>query len=170
MLGNTHDERLLQDWDIDKQIPVAVAAINAIVEELPLCVHLHCCHSVYKRMSDVSGDYKPILSRLAEAQIDCLNLEFAYTDTGDVTDLNLLPDHLDVGLGIVDIRTESPQSVDEMEAIGARAAQILPPNRIAINPDCGFAPGASEPPSIDEAYEKLKRMCAAAARLREKFG
>ena len=27
-------------------------------------------------------------------------------------------------------------------------------DRIALNPDCGFAPGAGEPPSIDEAYEK----------------
>lgn len=82
----------------------------------------------------------------------------------------MLPEHLDVGLGIVDLRTESPQSVDQMTEIGARAAQILPPDRIAINLDCGFAPGAGEPPSIDEAYEKLKRMCVAAGKLREKHG
>jgi 5-methyltetrahydropteroyltriglutamate--homocysteine methyltransferase len=167
MQGNTHDERLRQEWDIDKQIPMAVSAINAIVEGLPLSVHLHCCHSVYKRMSDVSGNYKPVLPRLGNARIDCLNLEFAYTGTGDVTDLEELPEHLDVGLGIVDIRTESPQSVEQMVEIGSRAARILPPERIAINPDCGFAPGAAEPPSIDEAFEKLKRMCAAARRLRE---
>jgi hypothetical protein len=40
---------------------------------------------------------------------------------------------------------------------------------MALNPDCGFAPGAGEPPTIDEAYEKLCRLAAAAARLRGRF-
>jgi len=39
-------------------------------------------------------------------------------------------------------------------------------DRIALNPDCGFAPDAGEPPTIDEAYEKLKRLVTAAQRMR----
>jgi hypothetical protein len=38
-----------------------------------------------------------------------------------------------------------------------------------LNPDCGFAPDFGEPPSIDEAYEKLRRLAEAAARLRARF-
>ena len=38
-----------------------------------------------------------------------------------------------------------------------------------LNPDCGFAPDYGEPPSIDEAYEKLCRMTEAARRLRQRF-
>jgi methionine synthase II (cobalamin-independent) len=45
----------------------------------------------------------------------------------------------------------------------------LGPQRIAMNPDCGFAPGAGEPPTIDEAYEKLCRLVEAASRLRERL-
>ena len=56
-----HDERLRREWDIEKQFPQALAAINRITEGLHAEIHLHCCHSVYKRQSDVSGDYKPIL-------------------------------------------------------------------------------------------------------------
>jgi hypothetical protein len=41
-------------------------------------------------------------------------------------------------------------------------------NRIALNPDCGFAPDMGEPPSIDEAFEKLCRLAAAAQRLRRR--
>jgi len=34
----------------------------------------------------------------------------------------------------------------------------------------GFAPDALEPPTIDEAFEKLSRLAAAARVLRERYG
>lgn len=166
---DSHDERLRREWNIDTQFPPALAAINRIADGLRAEVHLHCCHSVYKRRSDVTGDYKPILPRLAEAKIDRVNLEFAYPQTGDVSDLALLPANLSVGMGVVDVRTEQVQSVDAIEALALAGAKVVGPERLALNPDCGFAPGAGEPPSIDEAYEKLRRLVEAAARLRVTF-
>jgi 5-methyltetrahydropteroyltriglutamate--homocysteine methyltransferase len=165
----THDERLRRGWDIEKQMPEAVEALNRIVDGLPAEVHLHCCHSVYKRSSDVTGDYKPLLPHLQGAKVDRVNLEFAYQGTGDSSDLQYLPDHLDVGMGVVDVRSENLQSVEEIEAIGAAGAQSISPSRIALNPDCGFAPDAGEPPTIDEAFEKLQRLCIAARNLRTRF-
>jgi 5-methyltetrahydropteroyltriglutamate--homocysteine methyltransferase len=148
--GEMHDECLKRDWDIDRQFPRALAAINRVAEGLRAEVHLHCCHSVYKRQSDVTGDYQPILPRLRDAKVDRVNLEFAYPGTGEVRDLKLLPGHLGVGLGVVDVRGERLQSVEEIEALGAAGAVTVPPGRIALNPDCGFAPDAGEPPTIDE--------------------
>lgn len=167
--AGTHDERLRRNWDIDRQLPEAVTAINRIAEGLTAEVHLHCCHSVYKRRSDVTGDYKPILPRLGGVKVDRVNLEFAYTGTGDATDLALLPDHLGVGMGVVDVRSEQVQSIEQIESLAAAGAAVIDPRRIALNPDCGFAPDAGEPPTIDEAYEKLSRLVAAAARLRQRF-
>jgi 5-methyltetrahydropteroyltriglutamate--homocysteine methyltransferase len=167
--GDIHDERLRREWDIDRQFPQAMAAINQITEGLNSEVHLHCCHSVYKRQSDVVGDYKPILPRLSDAKIDRINLEFAYQGTGSVDDLKLLPPKLGVGMGVVDVRSEKLQEVEAIEAIAAAGARFVDPNRIALNPDCGFAPDAGEPPTIDEAFEKLKRLATAAQRLRAKL-
>lgn len=161
-----HDERLRQDWDIDRHFPEAIAAINCVADGLAAEVHLHCCHSVYKRQRDVTGDYKPILPRLADVHVDRVNLEFAYPGTGDVGDLGLLPHRLGVGMGVVDVRGERLQTVDEIEALAAAGARLVSPERIALNPDCGFAPDAGEPPTLDEAYEKLRRLVAAAMRLR----
>jgi 5-methyltetrahydropteroyltriglutamate--homocysteine methyltransferase len=161
-----HDERLRRNWDIDKQFPQAIAFINQITDGLKAEVHLHCCHSVYKRQSDVIGDYKPILPRLSDAKIDRINLEFAYKGTGDVGDLKLLPANLDVGMGVVDVRSETLQTVEQIAAIAAAGAKMIDPRRIALNPDCGFAPDAGEPPTIDEAFEKLSRLSAAAKKLR----
>jgi 5-methyltetrahydropteroyltriglutamate--homocysteine methyltransferase len=168
--GEIHDERLRRPWDINREFPEALAAINRVVEGLRAEVHLHCCHSVYRRHSDVTGDYKPILPRLADARVDRVNLEFAYPGTGDVSDLALLPAHLSVGMGVVDVRGEYLQTVEEIEALAAAGANVIAPERIALNPDCGFAPDAGEPPTIDEAYEKLTRLVAAAKRLRERVG
>lgn len=167
--GDTHDDRLRQQWDPDKQVPFAVDCINRICSGLQTEVHLHCCHSVYKRGSDVTGNYEPILPRLKLAKIDRINLEFAYHGTGDVGDLKMLPDGMGVGMGVVDVRSERLQEIEEIEAIGAAGAEILSPDRIAMNPDCGFAPDMGEPPTIDEAYEKLCRLTAAAQRLRQRF-
>jgi len=167
--GETHDNRLKRAWNIDKQVPEAVAAYNCIADGLTAEVHLHCCHSVYKRRSDVTGDYRPILPRLAGVHVDRINLEFAYQGTGSVSDLDLLPEHLDVGMGVVDVRGEQLQTVEEIESIAAAGIERIGPNRIALNPDCGFAPDAGEPPTIDEAYEKLRRLSEAAARLRARY-
>ncbi len=64
---------------------------------------------------------------------------------------------------------ERLQPVEEIERIGAAGAAIIDPSRIALNPDCGFAPDYGEPPSIDEAYQKLCHLSEAARRLRERF-
>lgn len=167
--GQTHDDRLKREWDIERQAPEAIASINRIAADLPVEVHLHCCHSVYKRQSDVSGDYKPILPFLKDSRIDRVNLEFAYQGTGEVDDLELLPEHLGVGMGVVDVRGEMLQPVEEIERIAAAGAAVVDPSRIALNPDCGFAPDYGEPPTIDEAWEKLSRLSEAARQLRKRF-
>lgn len=166
--GVTHDERLRREWNIDKELPEAVAAINRVVEGLRAEIHLHCCHSVYKRRSDVTGDYKPLLPYLKEAKIDRVNLEFAYSGTGRIDDLSSIPENLAVGMGVVDVRTEELQSAEQIESLAAAGADIVGPDRLALNPDCGFAPDSGEPPTIDEAYEKLCRLVSAAKRLRER--
>lgn len=166
MAGQTHDERLRRDWNPAEELPLAIAALNRITAGLSAEVHLHCCHSVYKRRADVCGNYAPLLPHLRHAKIDRVNLEFAYQGTGEAEDLRALPPGLGVGMGVVDVRSEQLQTVEQIVALGAAGAAIIEPERIALNPDCGFAPDAGEPPTIDEAFEKLRRLCAAARELR----
>ena len=47
------------------------------------------------------------------------------------------------------------------------ALRYLPPERITLNPDCGFAPGKDHEVPLEEAYLKLRNLCAAARQLRE---
>jgi 5-methyltetrahydropteroyltriglutamate--homocysteine methyltransferase len=161
-----YDDRLRREWNAERELPAAIEAINRIADGLKTEVHLHCCHSVYKRRSDVSGDYKPLLPFFEDLRADRVNLEFAYQGTGQMSDLKLLPEHLGVGMGVVDVRSEAVQSVEQIADLARSGLSVISPDRVALNPDCGFAPDALEPPSIDEAYEKLCRLTAVARQLR----
>ena len=51
-----------------------------------------------------------------------------------------------------------------------QALQHVAPERITLNPECGFAPGSAAKVDVDEVYTKLKNEVAAARILREKHG
>jgi 5-methyltetrahydropteroyltriglutamate--homocysteine methyltransferase len=167
--SGSQDERLAGAWDAERELPRAIEVINRVADGLRAEVHLHCCHSVSQRRSDVTGNYRPLMPYLALARVDRVNLEFAYPGTGDPGDLALLPPHLALGMGVVDVRRAAPQTVEEIEALGAAGAAHVDPARLALNPDCGFAPDAGEPPTLAEAERKLERLCQAAARLRARW-
>ena len=60
-------------------------------------------------------------------------------------------------------------TTDEIVARAEEAMQHVDGGRLSLNPDCGFAPDAGEPPTIDEAYQKLCNLAEAARRLRRSF-
>jgi len=80
--------------------------------------------------------------------------------------MTLLSRHFWVGMLLVTIGIPLAQLASAGEANAG--VRLIHPRRIALNPDCGFAPGSGEPPSIDEAYEKLCRLANAASRLRSR--
>jgi 5-methyltetrahydropteroyltriglutamate--homocysteine methyltransferase len=65
-----------------------------------------------------------------------------------------------------------PGQIDSAETIVNRvemALRYLPPERIALNPDCGLASGCAAKVSPDDVYTKLKNEVAAAMMLRDKY-
>ena len=72
-----------------------------------------------------------------------------------------LREDLEIGLGCVSV---APGQVDSAETIVKRveqALQFLAPERITLNPDCGFAPGSGAVVSMAAAYQKLRNEVAA---------
>ena len=96
-------------------------------------------------------------------------MEFTTPGAGEMSVFRELPEHVEVGLGCVSCQ---PGRIDSTETIVERvekALQFLTPERITLNPDCGFAPGSAADVSIDEVYAKLKNEVEAARRLRDKY-
>jgi 5-methyltetrahydropteroyltriglutamate--homocysteine methyltransferase len=158
----------------DRAADFAVDMDNQVVEGIQgvkLAVHL-CRRAGARARGEAqhSGGYDPILQQLGRLKVDHITMEFTTPGAGDMSVFQRLPEHVEVGLGCVSCQ---PGQVDSAETIERRvemALQYLAPERITLNPDCGFAPGSAAEVSLDEVYTKLKNEVAAAKRLRERYG
>ena len=150
--------------DMDNQVVAGVKGVK-------LAVHL--CRRAGARArgeADHRGGYDPILDQLGRLQVDHITMEFTSPGAGDMSVFKRLPEHVEIGLGCVSCQ---PGQIDSVETIVERVETALThvaPERITLNPDCGFAPGSAADVSLDEVYTKLKNEVTAAGRLRAKYG
>lgn len=150
--------------DMDNQV---VAGIDGV----RLAVHL-CRRAGARARGEAAhrGGYDPILQQLGRLRVAHITMEFTTPGSGDMSVFARLPETTEIGLGCV---STQPGQVDTPEQIVERvelALEHVSPERIVLNPDCGFAPGSAAEVSIDEVYRKLQNEVEAANRLREKYG
>ena len=157
--------------DPDAAAAFAVEMINEVVsgvQGIKLAVHL-CRRAGARVRGELShgGGYGPILPHLNRLKVQHLTMEFTAPGVGDMAVFKELREDFEIGLGCVDV---TPGRIDSAETIAGRVRQalkFLAPERITLNPDCGFAPGSGAVVSLDEAYRKLGNEVEAARRLRE---
>lgn len=116
-----------------------------------------------------SGGYTPIIRQLNRLKVSRLTMELTTPGSGDVEMFGELSEDFEIGLGCV---STDPGVIDTPGMIVERverALRYLAPERILLNPDCGFSPGSGANVSIEEVYLKLKNEVSAAHRLREKY-
>jgi 5-methyltetrahydropteroyltriglutamate--homocysteine methyltransferase len=150
--------------DMDNQVVEGITGVK-------LAVHL-CRRAGARARGEEThrGGYDPIVAQLRRLKVQHVTMEFTAPGSGDMAVFRQLPEHIEVGLGCVSCQ---PGQIDAPDTIVARveqALQHLAPERITLNPDCGFAPGSAAVVSIDEVYTKLKHEVEAARRLRERYG
>ncbi len=140
-------------------------------DDVRLAVHL-CRRAGARARGEAShqGSYDPIMPQLRRLNVGHITMEFTTPGSGEMSVLNELPENVEIGLGCVSCL---PGQVDSVETIVARvehALQHVAPERITLNPECGFAPGSAAKVSLDEVYLKLKNEVAAAKQLRDRHG
>jgi 5-methyltetrahydropteroyltriglutamate--homocysteine methyltransferase len=156
--------------DPDAAAAFSVDMVNEMVSGisgLKLAVHL-CRRAGARARGEEShgGGYGPIIKDLNRLKVQHLTMEFTAPQAGDMKVFRELREDLEIGLGCVDV---TPGQVDTPETIASRVRQALKhlaPERITLNPDCGFAPGSGAVVSLDEAYAKLRNEVEAAKILR----
>ena len=151
----------------------SVDTVNAVLHGSNVAkIAVHLCRRAGARVrgeAEFRGGYDPIVDQLNRLKAHHLTMEFTTPGSGDLAVFKKLREDFEIGLGCVSV---TPGEVDSAEAIAARvkkATEFLAPERIVLNPDCGFAPGSGAAVSIDEAYRKLCNEVAAAALLRAEF-
>ncbi len=169
------DPEVRKQYDnADRAADFAVEMDNQVVdgiEGLKMAVHL--CRRAGARArgeAEHRGGYDPILKQLGRLKVGHITMEFTSPGAGDMSVFQRLPEHIEIGLGCVSCQPGQIDSTDTIVERVEMALKYLKPERITLNPDCGFAPGSAADVSIDEVYTKLKNEVAAARYLREKYG
>lgn len=136
-------------------------------------IGVHICRGNWSKQEDVllSGDYARLLPALERMKIDQFVLEYATPRAGDI---DVVGKHLadrELGLGVVNPRTDEVESVEEIVAKAEKALEYYRPNQLFLNTDCGFGCFASRSVNVEEvAYKKLCAIVEAARVLRRRHG
>lgn len=155
--------------DPEAEMNRAVDWINQIVEGVKgvtLAVHL-CRRNWGRRGWGAEGGYEPLLNHLRRLKVELLLLEFSIPVAGDMAVLRQLPEDVRIGLGCLDVRFAEIEPAARVVECVEKALAHVAPERLILNPDCGFAPGKDHEVPLEEAYLKLRNLAQAARHLRE---
>jgi methionine synthase II (cobalamin-independent) len=149
--------------------------LNRVVEgfEDRVRIGLHVCRGNWSRKEEVllTGDYGPLLPAFRRMHVRQFVLEFATPRAGDLGVVGRALGDREIGLGVVNPRTDAPEEVEWIVSRVERALEFYPAERIFLNPDCGFGCFARRCVNEEDvAVEKLRRMSAAARLLRQVYG
>jgi len=148
--------------DPSEELEFAVALINRVLERAGgVRTGLHICRGNWSQNEAtlLRGSYHPLAPYLDRIHVHQLVLEYATERAG-----TLLPfAGKELGLGVVNPRTEAVESVDTIRAAIAQALQLYPAERVFLNPDCGFGTFSNRPVNSSEiAFKKLQAIVEAA--------
>jgi 5-methyltetrahydropteroyltriglutamate--homocysteine methyltransferase len=151
--------------DPAEELELAVTLINRVLEGVGVRTGVHVCRGNWSRdeRTLLRGGYQPLAPYLQRLHVDQLVLEYATVRAGDLIRF----DDKELGLGVVNPRTDSVESPGDIRRAIERAARLYPADRLFLNPDCGFGTFASRPMnSGDIALAKVRAMTEAARALR----
>jgi 5-methyltetrahydropteroyltriglutamate--homocysteine methyltransferase len=118
----------------------------------------------------LSGDYAKLLPALERMKINQFVLEYATPRAGDIEIVGRALNDRELGLGVVNPRTDRVESVDFITGKAEKALEYYRPDQLFLNTDCGFGCFASRSVNIEDvAYRKLCAIVESAKLLRQKF-
>ncbi len=127
--------------DPDKMLDACIELDNAIIEGHPgVTFGIHICRGNHKSMFYASGGYDRIAEKVfSRARFDRFLLEYDDERSGTFEPLRHVPGDRTVVLGLVSSKTPTLESRDELRRRIDEAARIVPLERLALSPQCGFA-------------------------------
>lgn len=159
--------------DPTDELEMAVRLMNETTEGITgIKTGVHICRGNWSRREDVllNGNYGPMLPYLMQMNIDQLVLECATPRAGEMEVFKEYANEKEIGLGVVNPRTDE---IEPPEQIVDRVKELLKyfdPEKIYLNPDCGFGTFAERNVNTAEiASKKLKVMSEAAIILRAEY-
>lgn len=160
--------------DPGDELELAVQWMNETVKGIDgVKFGVHICRGNWSRKEEVllKGNYGPLLPYLSRMNVDQMVLEMATPRAGDMEVFKEFPNFKELGLGVVNPRTDEIEDPAEIVKIVKGVLEYFEPEKITLNPDCGFGTFAERcVNTADVAYQKLQSITSAAKILRAEFG
>lgn len=157
-----------------EELAFAGELLRGVLDGLPReRLALHVCRGNWSRDERValSGPYTPLVPLFATLPVGTFFLELATPRAGELAPLADLPKACRIGVGVVNQKLDRVEPADEIVVKAAAAAELFGPERVLLNPDCGFATFADSPVSSATVAEaKLGAIVQAARVLRARYG
>ena len=165
---------LSQRRDPTEELEFAVRLMNETMEGISgIKTGIHVCRGNWSRREDVLlvGNYGPMLPYLVQMNVDQLVLECATPRAGEMEVFKEYRNEKEIGLGVVNPRTDEIETPDEIVARVKEILKFFDPDKVFLNPDCGFGTFAERNVNTPETAErKLQAMAQAAVQLRAEYG
>ena len=165
---------LPQRRDPTEELEFAVRLMNQTMDGISgIKTGVHVCRGNWSRREDVllSGNYGPMLPYLVQMNVDQLVLECTTPRAGEMEVFKEYRNEKEIGLGVVNPRTDE---IEPPQQIVDRVKEILEyfdPDKVYLNPDCGFGTFAERNVNTAETAEKkLRSVSQAADKLRAEYG
>ena len=138
-----------------EELEIAKNAVEIMTKNVNAYIGMHICY----------GDYSKIFPDILDFKVDQLDFEFANRNFEDLKLLKEYDFDKDLGFGCIDVHTRRIESIDEVKKAIEMALDVVDPNRLYIDPDCGL-----KLLPRDVAFEKLKVMVKAKNALEHELG
>jgi len=127
--------------DPDRLLDACIELDNAIIDGHPGIVFgIHICRGNYRSMFYASGGYDRIAQQIFQrSRFARFLLEYDDERSGTFEPLRYVPDDRVVVLGLVSTKKARLETMSELQQRIADAARVVPLERLALSPQCGFA-------------------------------
>lgn len=159
--------------DPTEEMEFALHLVNETVKGIDGCrIGVHVCRGNWSRREDVllHGNYGPLLPYLMQMNVDQLVLEMATPRAGELDVFKEYRNEKEVGLGVVNPRSDEVEDVSTIVGRVKAFSRYFDPDKIYLNPDCGFGTFAERPVNTAEtSFRKVRAISQAAQVLRKEY-
>ena len=126
--------------DPDRLLDLSTEMDNAVIGDFPgITFGLHLCRGNNQSKFYASGDYGPITRVFRQTRFQRFLLEYDDERSGGFDPLRQVPEDRAVVLGLVSSKKPALESKDELKHRIEQASEVIPLERLALSPQCGFA-------------------------------
>ena len=143
--------------DPDQMLDACIDLDNAIIDgHKGVTFGIHICRGNHKSMFYASGGYDRIAEKIfTKSRFNRFLLEYDDERSGTFGPLEFVPQDRSVVLGLVSSKRPTLETADELKSRVAEASKIVPLDRLALSPQCGFA-STEEGNRLSEADQRKK--------------